>query len=305
MTNTERNKKFRKERTRVLRSKTALQRDTLKEIDKQLKAAQAQVKTILAAAPTEYEAFYLAQLQKAITQAMTDLGNQAGATLSNSAGQAWQLGLDLIEKPIEAGGLRISAVLPAVDTRQLVAMRHFMTDRMKDVGLQLANKINTELGLVAIGAETTGEATTVIASYLQTGGRSRAIGIIRTELGTAFSSATQQRQLQAKAFVPGLKKQWRRSGKTLSRVHHDLADGQKREVDEPFELHTKKGIVKMMYPRDPAVPIGERMHCGCESIPYMESWEMTNPGKMPFTPQELTDPNKRNLASAEPLRRTG
>lgn len=48
---------------------------------------------------------------------------------------------------------------------------------------------------------------------------------MRTELGRAFSAAAQERMEAASKIVPGLKKQWRRSGKLHPRIHHDLADG--------------------------------------------------------------------------------
>ncbi|MDY6979213.1 MAG: phage minor head protein [Pseudomonadota bacterium] len=298
MTKKERDRKFKKARTQVLRQKTRLQRNTLAEIDRLLKLARDQVDAALAAAPSQFEAWYLPQLQQSITQAMKELGDQGAQVVSKNMGTSWQLGLDLVDKPIQAGGIQISAVLPAVDTKQLQAMRLFVTDRMKDVGVQLANKINSELGLVAIGAKSTGDATGTIAGMLKTGGRSRATTIIRTELGRAFSAASHQRKQQAAEHLPGLKKQWRRSGKLHSRQHHDAADGQIKNVDEPFVLHGKRGRVTLMYPRDPAAPIGETVNCGCESLPYMESWEMQSPGRKPYEPEELTTPFRRSLDAA-------
>ena len=77
----------------------------------------------------------------------------------------------------------------------------------------------------------------------------------------AFSVATQERQTQAAEILPGLKKQWRRSGKVHSRTAHDLADGQIVDVDKPFMV----GGVPLMYPRDPKAPAKETINCGCVS----------------------------------------
>lgn len=297
MKESERNRRFRKERTARLRRRTAIQRDAAKEIARLLKVAETRVLAVLATAPTDFQQFYLPQVQQAIRQAMGELEAGMAARLNRDAGASWQAGIDLVEKPIEAGGLRIAAVLPQIDTRQLVAMRAFLTDRMKDISTTLANRINSELGLIAIGAQSPGEATTNIARILKTGGRSRAITIIRTELGRAFSAAAQQRFSQARKLLPGLKKQWRRSGKTHSRPEHDRADGQIQPVDEPFQIFTKRGAVSLMYPRDPAGPAEQTINCGCESLPVMESWEMKTPGRKPFTPEELAkSPLKRALA---------
>jgi uncharacterized protein with gpF-like domain len=92
-----------------------------------------------------------------------------------------------------------------------------------------------------------------------------------------------------------MKKQWRRSGKLHSRPEHDAADGQIVDVDKPFIV----GGVALMFPRDPAAPIGETINCGCESLPWMESWEMSTPGRKPFTEDEMAgNPFRRALQDA-------
>ena len=127
------------------------------------------------------------------------------------------------------------------------------------------------------------------------GGRGRAMTIVRTELGRAYSTATQQRFEQATSVLPGLKKQWRRSGKVHSRIAHDLADGQIRDVTEPFDV----GGVQLRYPRDPKAPPSATVNCGCSSLPYMESWDVRQPGRQPFSAQEQRlSPQKRDLAAA-------
>lgn len=302
MTKKERDRAARKARTQVLRRRTRIQIDSREEVLRLLKTAQARVAAILAGTPSEFQVFLLPQLQQAIRQAMQDMSTQASANLDTNAQSMWQAGLDLVDQPLAAGGLRIAGVLPQVDTRQLQAMRAFMTDRMADVGVQLANKINTELGLVAIGAQTTGDAISKIEGLITKGGRSRAITITRDNLGRAFAVATQQRMKQAQPLLPGLKKQWRRSGKLHSRVSHDAADGQIQPVDEPFII----GGVKLMHPRDPAGPLREIINCGCESLPYMEHWNVANPQRKPFTQDELnTSAFRRGLQNAVPLRDIG
>ena len=75
--------------------------------------------------------------------------------------------------------------------------------------------------------------TARVAALLKTGGRSRALTIVRTELGRAYSLAGQQRMEQASEVLPGLRKQWRRSGKLRARLTHDAIDGQLRDADKP------------------------------------------------------------------------
>ena len=114
-------------------------------------------------------------------------------------------------------------------------------------------------------------------------GRGRALTIVRTELGRAYSVAGQQRFDQAHEVLPGLQKQCRRSGKIHSRASHDRADGQVRPVGKPFDV----AWVQLRLPRDPLAPAKETINCGCTSLPFIPSWEVMMPGRLPFTPAEL------------------
>lgn len=299
-TDRERERAFRRARNVQSRRLTRIQRDTHGEVLRLLKEAQKKITAELASTPSEFQAWRLPILQRSIRRAMAELDKSASARLSTAAGQSWQAGIDLVDEPLAAGGIRVGAFLPELDTGQLLAMRSFMTDRMQDVSVTLANRINSELGLAAIGASSTSQAIDRIAELLDSGGRARATTIVRTELGRAFSVAHQARQEQATERLPGLKKQWRRSGKLHSRPAHDAADGQIREVDEPFLVNG----IEIMFPRDPAAPIGETINCGCQSLPYMDSWTMSQPGRSQFSEREIAaSPTKRILAEITTGRR--
>lgn len=291
MDDRERDKRFRKERSAQLKRAVAIRRDTAKEVVRLLNVARDRIKAELAGTPSAFQAWYLPKLQASVSQSLRDLGESAAARVATGAGESWQAGVDYVDRPIAAGGVRIEAALPAVDTRQLLAMRTFMTDRIKDVSITVANRINSELGLVAIGAQAPSDAISAI-DRLVAGGRGRAITIVRTELGRVFSTATQERLEQASKSLPGLKKQWRRSGKIHSRPEHDAADGQVRDVGEPFLV----GGIALMYPRDPAGPPSATINCGCEALPFMEHWQVSEPGPRGLSEEErATSPGKRLL----------
>lgn len=279
----------------VLKLRTQLLRGTAGEITSLLKGSLAEIKTILASQPSDYQRWQLPQLKRSIESALDEFERGGARALSDGARQAFAAGQSLVDDPIEAGGVRIAAVLPELDTRQLAAMRTFMVDRIGDISSTTARRIAGELGLVTIGAESPGDAIGNIADLVE-GGRTRAITIVRTEVGRAFSVAADERMTQAAEILPGLKKQWRRSGKIHSRLHHDSIDGQIRDQDAPFTLGNG---VQIMFPRDPAAPVGETINCGCESLPYMESWDVKNPGRVPFTDRELQlSQTKRDLHDA-------
>jgi len=301
MTPAERKKAFEKARSAELKARAALLTQTREDVIALLNEALAEIKALLADLPTEYEMYRLPLLQKQIEQTLVTFGNNSAAVLAQGTAQAWAGGQTLVTAPLEAAGIRIAASLPAMDTTLLMAMSNFMTDRMQDVGKQAIFKINSQLGMVLIGAQSPGEAVSTVTDILGEETRDRAITITRTELGRVHAVAAQQRMDQAAQHVPGMQKQWRRSGKIHSRENHDSIDGQIQPVNKPFVLVAKKDGLPlfMMHPHDPAAPAGEVINCGCISIPYMSSWKVLNPGKLPFSELELQhNPLKREIAAA-------
>ncbi len=302
-TDRERERRLKRERSRHQRALPRIQQDTAREVRRLLRRAERDIRATLAGMPSEYDAFVLPRLQASIHLTLDRMGAQAGAATATGAARAWDAGIVLVDGPLDAAlgldlpGFRLAAELPTVDPRQLAAMRAFLTDKMTGISTALADRINTELGLVAIGTGNAGDAVARITAILKTGGRARALTVLRTELGRAYSLATQERQTQAAEILPGLKKQWRRSGKRRSRINHDAIDGQIRPVDEPFQL----GSVTLMFPRDPAAPAKETINCGCQQLPWMESWEVQYPGRRPFTPEEIAqDPRRADLEGEFP-----
>ena len=255
---------------------------------------------IAEAAPGGYTALALRSLERSIGEALAGFGRDAGAAAAAGQQRAWDAGIDTVDRPLSAAisldatPYDLASVLPEVDTEQLRAMREFLTTKMRGVGTAMADRINTELGLAVIGSQ--GFAGAVEAVQRITGsGRSRALTVARTEIGRAYSVAGQARMAQAGEELPGLRKQWRRSGKIHSRLTHDLADGQVQPVDEPFRVSGRR----IMYPRDPAAPPGETINCGCQSLPWMEEWDVLTPGRREYSARELAlDPRKRDLAGA-------
>lgn len=284
---------FRAARAEQAARRPRLIADTRGEILRLLGEAEARIRLRLAAQPGDAERWLLADLQAEVRRMLAEFADQAAARIAGAAGDAWSAGADLVDAPLAAGGLRIAGVAPLLDVRQLVAMRAFMTERIKDVGLQAVNRINTELGLVVLGAQPPATAVTRVGEILKATSRMRAITIVRTELGRVYEIASQTRLQQAAAIVPGLGKQWRRSGKVHSRLWHDLADGQVQPADQPFKLGNG---VRLMHPHDPKAPAGESINCGCTALPWKADWEVAVPGRKRYSEHEMrANPLKRDI----------
>lgn len=302
MTPAQRDRAFASARGRIVRAQTGLMRGTRDELARLLTEASRAIAAQLATQPTDYERWSLPRLGSEVRRALADFGERGAARAGSAIGRAWELGENLIDAPLEAGGVRVAGVLGRIDTRQLQAMRSFMVDRIKDIGVEAANKITAELGLVVIGARSSSDAISAVTQILGEQSRARATTIVRTELGRAFSHATQLRMESATERLPGLKKQWRRSGKLHPRLHHDLADGQVVDVDKPFVLKPLgRAPVELMYPRDPAAPASETINCGCQALPFMDHWQVKHPGRTPGSPQ-LDDSESLTDILARPRR---
>lgn len=296
-------KDFRAEREKRLQARNRLIADTRGEILRMLETAGQRVAGVLAGQPSEADLWLLPQLQREIEQAMREFGDTAAARVSTAAGAAWEAGQALIDAPLAAGGIAVAASVPHLDARQLTAMRAFMTDRIKDIGVQAVNKINTELGLTVMGAQPPADTIARVAEILKGSPRERAVTIVRTELSRVYGTAAFERLKQAAEIDPGLKKQWRRSGKAHSRLTHDLADGQVQSADKPFVLASG---VRLMFPHDPKAPLGETINCGCTLLPIKDDWEVASRGRRRYTEQEMqSNPMKREiqeqLDSGKPL----
>lgn len=284
---------FDAERKRQMKRLPAIQADTAKEVGRLLAEATTEIQAILNAAPSDYQAWSLPTLKQSISRAGAELaGDMAGAG-REAADRLWSAGVDLLDEPVQvAFGQSLTGLLGEVDTRQLMAMRSFLTDKMKDVATDTVNRINSELGLVMIGARSPQETIKRVDELLGGDAHGRALTIVRTESGRAYSMATAERIDQATAAGVAVQKQWRRSGKLHSRISHDVADGQVVDADQSFKV----GGTTMRYPRDPKAPAKETINCGCVVLPYMSSWEVAHPRNRPMTQAELNgSETKRRL----------
>lgn len=176
---------------------------------------------------------------------------------------------------------------------------------LADIDAKIASKIESQICLVLNGAQAPGQAVSAITEMLGEKSRDRALTIVRTELACIHAVAAQQRMEQAAQHVPGLQKQWRRSGNLHSCDHHNAIDGQLQPVDKPFEVIGKDGkLTLMMHPHDPAAPACEVINCGCESRPWKADWKMQHPGKKPFSELEFQQLKAASGLNGSPLEKS-
>ncbi|MBD9405405.1 hypothetical protein IB236_08670 [Acidovorax sp. ACV02] len=253
-----------------------------------LRDALSQITAQLASQPAEWQQWHLTRLRDQISTVLVATGQKAGAETDLALRDAWQQGEDLVDKPLAAAGHAVEMRLTALDARVLSAMRTFGHERLNNVAAEALGKIGQQLGLVTIGSVTPFQAIKAVQALLESDSTKRATTIVRTEVSRAFAVASKERLVQAAPLVPGLGKQWRRSGKIHSRWTHDLMDGQVVDAAASFKVpNPGGGIDLMLCPHDPKAPPEQVINCGCLAIPYLKSWKVATSGAKPFTELEL------------------
>ena len=268
--------------------------DTHDDIVVLLRRAQGEIALTLASAPSDYQQWRLNALNLEVDRLLGIFGDQAGDVLSNAAGEAWAGGLAAIDKPFSAAGIEM--VLPVIDSTQLQAMRTFMVDRIKDVGVQAAQKIKSEIGQALIGIQDIAQTIQKVGSIMGESSVSRVTTIVGDNLSRAWATASFDRAMQSDAVGVEMEKIWRRSGKIHSRLAHDLTDGVRKPINEPFVINGHK----IMYPKDPKAPIEESINCGCVCLYRPVGMSATLADKRPFSARELElNPNKAQIATGK------
>ena len=268
------------------RARTLLAGQT--EVLQLLQAARTQILATLAGLPSDWQQWQLSRLLGQIEDVLADATGQAGALFEQRMAGAWRAGEDFVDQPLAAIGQRVDLLLTQLDVGVLKQMQSFASLRLKDVGREAAGKIGQQLGLATLGAKTPFEAIQAVQAILGGQAAARASTIVHTEMSRAFDLAANERVQQAAKLVPGLCKQWRRSGKIHSRWNHDLIDGQVVDADKPYKVPNPGGGFDMMQcPHDPTAPVEQVIHCGCISLPWMKHWRVMTPGAKPFTEREL------------------
>lgn len=277
----------------VLRERVALWANLDKELGRLIEQALLAIVGQLGRAPTDYQQWVLPRLAEGVRRVADELATSMASQASTGLHQAWQLGERAVTQPLMLAApfeVRAApmALMPAPDLRQLRALQAVNTYRITGATAEMVQKINHQLGMVTLGVQSPHEAMKAVQAALPDRTKADVRGIVTSNLGTAFNTASFQALQAQAARDPGIKKQWRRSGKLHSRWNHDLVDGQVQAVDEPFVLQAGngKGTVSLMYPADPAAPVGEVMHCGCVALPWKEGWKMRVPKAQAFTDAE-------------------
>lgn len=237
-----------------------IRRALIQEILRQLKIAQAAIEAALEGITSADAARRLTRQRAEIARVLNVFRSAVDAEMLTSASSVWSGGIESIADQL---GL---ALAPRIDPRALLQIEKFMTGKIADISRVTLDKINTALTQQLLGVRSLSETVTEIQNILGGVPRQRAMTIAYTEIGRAYSAAQYQAMLKQSLILPGLRKDWIKSGKLHPRPGHVLAAQQEPIlVEEHFVLvDLRTGETEQaLYPRDPNLSAFNSINCGC------------------------------------------
>jgi hypothetical protein len=261
---------FDKEVARQAKRLPAIRADTIAEILRILRESE---KALVARLrdPSEAMESSLIRQRDAVRDAIARFEASAGEALQRGLGTAWDAGVDLLARPMEAIGVDELRPLLRIDDRALRALRNLTTDQIKGIALKSVNKINTSLGQVLVGTRSMQDAIADVEKILGKDSARRARTIVYTSVGQAYSEASDEAMRDAESLGVKLGKRWLKSGKRNPRPSHVAAHNQMVRVSQPFLIAMAKGGVEpLRFPRDPKASLGNILACGCISVPVLD-----------------------------------
>jgi len=245
-----------------------------------LEETRKQILMDLAVIPGDgYSAHFLRQSLAAINDQLATWETATNRELDGRLSTTWEMGSGLLPAAAAASGVQLGQI--GISSHVLDSLKDFTFGRIASVKGDLYNRIRGELSLGVLGQKTAQEVTQAIIGGIGNlpipvgrGGvpvfksvQERAEVITGTEMGRAFSLATQKSIEAARETVPEMGSMWIHAGHpSRPRLIHLYMHGEVRTEGKPF-YRTPEGI-PVYYPRDPNAPIKEVIRCGCTHIPY-------------------------------------
>lgn len=263
-------KKILKEKDAGILNGTAAMTSILGDLQKQVQAELGR------AALGSWDAYQLRRMLDAIERQFGDYSSITKKEMSKNLDTAWELGEAMVEAPLKTAGEIWMGFNVSKSSIEVLALKNFGENITQKMFGDAYLKIRGEITLGVLGGKTPAEVATAIGKDLK--GKSifssiaaRAEAITKTEMGRVFSAATQARLEEAAQYIPDLKKKWIHAGHPkVARISHKLVAAQDPiPWDEKFLV----GSTLMKHPRDSSAPISEVINCGCDCVPWHESWQ--------------------------------
>lgn len=227
---------------------------------------------ISAVDPASFKAAQMRTLAAGIDRALDQFRQQLTQQVNAEQAAAFQLGGTQVSAPLAAAGLP-AASFAGIDRNALAIAQGYTADLIGGLTKDAAGKLNAAIQRAFLGGQSVTDVIAQIGRAIN-GGKEfsglfspigeRATTIATNEILRVHSIAGQARLEDLQQQVPGIKKKWVHIPVArVPRGSHLIADGQVRNVDEPFNV----GGEELMYPRDPNGSPENTINCHCLLVP--------------------------------------
>jgi hypothetical protein len=231
------------------------------------RSAQAHHRAARRLNPSSFNAAQLNVLKHSIDQAMDQFAREAAIDVSTFQSQAASLGAQTASAPLAATGLEASA-FGQVSRTTLAIAQGYSADLITAMSKDAALKINSTIQRAFLGGQQMTDIIDQLGRALNNGESAglfgpiaeRATSIATNEILRVHSMAAQARMSDLKERHPDLLKMWHHTpAARVPRMSHIAADGQVRDVNEPFDVDGEQ----LMFPRDPNGSAENTINCHC------------------------------------------
>lgn len=255
------------------RERIRLERDYARAIHARLERTERELSGILGDHVTDFRRFTASSLLDSVDRAMRENRARLEVLSRGQLPTAARLGLDQVDQPLTAAGLRVT-LGAQVDARLVSAAFENGVVLLSPPMQQFQARAAMLARQVATGGETQAQALQKLGDAIAGQGFQdyafRAERILRTELSRTLSEATYQRMVTQAERFPFVRKCWRATRDSRTRETHTEAGtrygvGSGIPIADRFEV----GEVRLRFPVDPdAEPSGaeaarETIMCRC------------------------------------------
>jgi hypothetical protein len=225
--------------------------------------------------PASFTSVQLQAMRAEIDRALETFRMELTRSVNASQADAFASGEAIVGQPLAAVGMPAPSFF-GFSRDALAIAQAYTADLIGGLSKDAAAKINAAIQRSFLGGQPVTETIQQIGKALANGqGFSglfspigeRAETIALNEILRVHSIAAQARLEDAAAVNPEIKKQWTHVPiARIPRFSHIQADGQVREVGEPFDV----GGEDLMFPRDPGGSPENTINCHCLLRPYLD-----------------------------------
>jgi len=240
---------------------------TVAEIKADLERVRKEIIVLLAGAPKDWQ---IHQAQGLLVEIERQL--KAWSAFSTDAiGSRFPTAADVGQDQVFAS-LGVTAARPMLPPGLLAVAYQSLPLMISDVERETTIKVGRILRQAVLAQRTPWDAMQEIGTITGKGVFGSALvrgeTILRTEYGRIAQTANYVTLSELSQDQPTLRKEWSAVIDGRTRPTHAEADGEIRDIDEPYDLGGYPGL----YPHDPQLPAEESINCRCISVAMDASW---------------------------------